>query len=492
MNLDILFVNIGGSEKKVYQDLSKEFSACEPPFWTILTAGYVRKQGCSVDFLDAAALNMDFDETISVIKQKNPRLLGIDVHGQQANCSSPLMVATEEFTKKVKAELPEQPICISGWHPSALPERSLRDTGADYLIQGEGFRVWADLGSGKDVENIPGLWRNIEGEIIRPRSLSENIRDLTTELDQVAWDLVPWKEGKYRAFNWMCLADFSKRQHYVSLYTSLGCPYSCSFCAIQSKYGERKIRYWSPEWVLRQLDILVREYGICHVNLVDDLFIFNPDHYMPIAQGLLEREYKLNICAFARVDAVDRMPVEKLDLLKKAGFNWFKLGIESPVKKVMVNVNKNQYAKDDIRRVVKKIHDAGIDMCANFIFGLPGDDYDSMEENFEFSMELNPVFPSFFCAMAVPGSQLYEDALKNGIELPETWLGYAQQGYDFLPLPTEFLTAAQVLEFRDYAFTAYYDNPRYLHMIETKFNKEAREHIESMNSIRLKRKLLGD
>lgn len=492
MSIDLLFVNIGGTKKSIYQDLSKEFSACEPPFWTILTAGYVRKQGCSVDFLDAAALNMDFNEIASIIKVKKPYLLGIDVHGQQANCSSPLMVTVEAFCKKIIKEIPNQRICIAGWHPSALPERTLRDTGVEFLVQGEGFRVWADLASGKNVEDIPGLWRNIDGKIIQPKEQVMNITDLTNELGEVAWDLVPWEKGHYRAFNWMCLADFSKRDHYATMYTSLGCPYSCSFCAIHSKYGERKIRYWKTDWVLEQFDILAKKYRVYHINLVDDLFIFNPDHYLNIAKGLLEKEYELNICAFARVDAVDRMPFEDLELLKNAGFNWFKLGIESPSGEIMKNVHKNQYSKEDIRRVVNKIHDAGIDMCANFIFGLPGDDYNSMQENFSFAMELNPVFPSFFAAMAVPGSKLYDDSLKAGVDLPETWLGYAQQGYDFLPLPTEHLTAAQVLEFRDYAFTAYFDNPRFLNMIETKFNKTAREHIESMNAIRLKRKLLGD
>jgi hypothetical protein len=94
--------------------------------------------------------------------------------------------------------------------------------------------------------------------------------------------------------------------------------------------------------------------------------------------------------------------------------------------------------------------------------------------------------------MAIPGSTLYEEVLKNGTDLPETWLGYASQGYEFKPLPTEHLTAAQVLEFRDYAFDAYFRNPKYLHMIERKFGTEAKEHIKEMTAIRLKRKLLGD
>ena len=489
--LDILFINVGGTKKKVYQELSREFSACEPPFWAALTAGYVRKHGFNCEILDANGLNLDFDETVDVIEKKKPRFAGIVVYSQQANCSSPIMVAVETLSRKIKERLPQQKVVISGWHPSTLPERTLMDTGADYVVQGEGFMVIRRLLETDAADEIPGLWRNVNGKAVAPKELMPNIDDLTTELDQVAWDLIPWKEGNYRAFNWMCLADFSKREHYVSMYTSLGCPFRCNFCAIHATYGERRIRYWSPEWVLKQFDILSRRYGVFHVNLVDELFVFNPKHYLPIAEMLLEREYELNICAFVRVDAVDRMSEEDLSKLKRAGFNWFKIGIETPTRKNLDNAGKGRYTKDDIRRVLDKIHYNGIDMCANYMFGFEDDDYESMQENLAFAMELNAVFPSFFCVMAIPGSELYGKVKEHGIELPDTWLGYAQQGYDFLPLSTNHLTAAQVLEFRDYAFDAYYSNPRYLHMIEAKFGKEAREHIEAMNSIKLKRKILG-
>jgi hypothetical protein len=142
--------------------------------------------------------------------------------------------------------------------------------------------------------------------------------------------------------------------------------------------------------------------------------------------------------------------------------------------------------------VVGKIHEAGIDLCANFMFGLPGDTWETMQSNFNFAMELNCAFPSFFCTMAPPGSDLYNEALAAGTPLPATWEGYAQQGYDFLPLPTEHLSAAEVLAFRDWAFQTYFTNPRYLDMIERKFGAGAKRHIQAMTAVRLKRRLLGD
>ena len=486
---DIVLVNVGGTRKQVYQDLSKVFSAIDTPFWAALTAGYLRKKGFHCQILDANALNLDFAETVQALADLNSKFIAVVCYSQQANVSAPIMVAVGQLCRQIKESIPQAKLVLTGWHPSALPERTLHEEAADFLVQGEGFQALADLVSGKCFPDIKGLWWK-EGPQIFHGPAPENIKDLTGELPDVAWDLLPMDH--YRAFSWMCLRDFSERTKFASIFTSLGCPYKCSFCAIHATYGEHRIRYWTPEWVLRQIDILVKEYGVRHINIHDELFVFNPRHYLPIAEGLIERGYDLNINAFARVDVLAKLDLENLRTLKKAGFHWLKLGIETGNTRIRANVGKDSYTIDAVRQAVSKAHESGIEFCANFMFGLPGDDYNSMQDTLNLALELMPAFPSFFCAMAIPGSDLYKEALEKGVKLPDTWLGYASQGYDFLPLPTEHLSAAQVLEFRDYAFDAYFKNPKYLYGIETKFGLEARKHIQEMTSIKLKRKILGD
>lgn len=488
-NLGIVLVNVGGTSKKVYQDLSKVFSAIDTPFWAALTAGYIRNKGFNVDILDANAMNLDFDQTVNTLLKMNPKFVAIVCYSQQANVSTPIMVAVGQLCDKIKKLIPKSTLILTGWHPSALPERTLREEACDILVQGEGFYTLVDLLAGKSFDEISGLWWK-DDLGIHHGQVSKNISNLTLELPDVAWDLLPM--NNYRAFSWMCLNDFSERTKFASIFTSLGCPYHCSFCAIHATYGEHKIRYWSPEWVLKQIDILVQKYGVRHINIHDELFVFNPKHYMAIAQGLIEREYDLNINAFARVDILAGADTKNLVTLKKAGFHWLKLGIETGNTRIRANVGKDAYDSDTVCAAVTKAHSVGINFCANFMFGLPGDNYDSMQDTFDLALRLMPAFPSFFATMAIPGSDLYKQALKNGVELPKTWLGYASQGYEFKPLPTKHLTAAQVLKFRDYAFDTYFRNPKYLQMIETKFGLEAREHIEQMTVIKLKRQLLGD
>jgi hypothetical protein len=94
--------------------------------------------------------------------------------------------------------------------------------------------------------------------------------------------------------------------------------------------------------------------------------------------------------------------------------------------------------------------------------------------------------------MALPGSQLYKNAVDGGIELPETYEGYSFHSYDTLPLSTEHLTAAEILKFRDEAFIEYHSHPQFLERVNEKFGKVAVDNINNMIKVKLKRKILGD
>ena len=145
------------------------------------------------------------------------------------------------------------------------------------------------------------------------------------------------------------------------------------------------------------------------------------------------------------------------------------------------------YGQDQIFSTVKALQDAGIYIIANYIFGLPEDNHQTMQETLDLAIELNCEFANFYCAMAYPGSALYDEALYNGWELPATWSAYSQHSVDSFPLPTNHLAAAEVLRFRDTAFNTYYTNPAYLDSIRAKFGEETVQHIVDMTSRTLER-----
>ena len=80
-----------------------------------------------------------------------------------------------------------------------------------------------------------------------------------------------------------------QRQPYAAIYTTLGCPYHCSFCCIQApfKSGEDLLgykpqvntyRFWSPETVVKGIDRLVNDYGVRNIKFADEMFVLNNRH----------------------------------------------------------------------------------------------------------------------------------------------------------------------------------------------------------------------
>ena len=134
--------------------------------------------------------------------------------------------------------------------------------------------------------------------------------------------------------------------------------------------------------------------------------------------------------------------------------------------------------------------DAGINVGANYIFGLGHDTWESMQETLNLALELNAENANMYCATALPGSPLYLKAKMEGWEFPNSYDGYGFLAYNHLPSRTYSLTSEEVLAFRDYAFHTYFESPRFLNMIENKFGQPAIDNINRMTKIKLKRKLL--
>ncbi|MFQ5513773.1 MAG: B12-binding domain-containing radical SAM protein [Myxococcota bacterium] len=486
MQLDVVFVN-PGARRQVYQQLGGELTAVEPPTWAGMLATFCRQRGHSVDVIDAEALDLSPDATGLEVAARSPRLAVLVVYGHQPSASTQTMTAAGEALRAIAEHAPEVPTLIVGGHVSALPEQTLREERVDYVCEGEGPQTLAQLldvlkaGDLSHLSSVAGLWYRDGGRIVRSAERA-GLVDLDADLPGIAWDLLPM--DRYRAHNWHCFDHIDQRQPYASLYTSLGCPFRCSFCCINAPFGKSGIRYHSPAQVIAELDVLVNDYGVRNLKIVDEMFVLSRRHVEGICDGIIERGYDLNIWAYARIDTVKEGLLPKM---KRAGFNWLALGIESGSEHVRDGAEK-AFGKADIAEVVRQIQDHGIYVIGNYIFGLPDDDRESMQATLDLALDLNTEFANFYSAMAYPGSPLYRLALEKGIELPEAWFAYSQHAYETLPLATETLSAAEVLRFRDDAFHTYFTSPSYLALVERKFGPHTLAHVREMAGHRLPRK----
>ena len=497
-NLDVLFVHPNASEK-VYQGLSNELSAIEPPIWAALLANHTRSKNYKTRILDCEAERINAVEASEIISDYNPRLVVVVVYGQQPSASSQNMEGSRDLCIELKRTHPGLKVLLVGLHPSAVSRSTLQSEPVDFVCQGEGAHTITklleiDMEDIEQLGGVPGLWYK-KGIFTRFNEQAPLIKqaDLEKELPGMAWDLLPM--DKYRTSNWHAMSNNNDREPFASLYTSLGCPFKCSFCCINAPFGNNNVensdrgpsfRYWDVDFIIKEFE-KIREMGIKNVKIADEMFVFNKKHFMKVCEKLIERKFDFNIWAYARIDTVKK---EYLDTLKKAGVNWLALGIESGNATVRKDVVKGKFQEVDIRDLVKEVKDAGINVIGNYIFGLPEDTLETMQETLELAKELNCEFANFYSTMAYPGSKLYLEAEKEGWELPDSYAGYSQHSYEAKPLPTKHISSAQVLEFRDKAFDEYYTNEGYLSFIKEKFGQETYEGILKMTKFKLKRKLL--
>lgn len=478
------------SRLALYQSLASEYAAIEPPVMSALIAQHLLNHGHRVEILDAEARGLTILETATEIRKINPSLAIFSIYGQQPSASTQCLPSA----RLVASALNGSGILTAalGTHCSALPMRTLVEGPFDFVIEGDGFSGCLGLAetfaNRRSISLVSGLWRWDGGRAVRSLPPDYITNDLDIIIKRQAWQLLDM--SKYRAHNWHTFGRLDTRNSYASLQTSLGCPFKCEFCCINAPLGSASMKTWSIATVLEQLDELVLKYGVKNIKIPDEMFVLNRKRILELCDEIVIRGYDLNFWAYARVDTLkDDLMLERL---KEAGFNWLGVGIESGSKHVRDGVEKGRFGNTDIIATINRVKDHGIHVAANYIFGLPDDTHESMRETLVLAKILNTPWANFYCAMAYPGSPLHTTAKQKGWKLPEDpggpgWIGYSQHAPECLPLPTETLTAQEVLDFRDDAFHNYFEDPHYLDMIGRTFGLETVDHIRNMTKTRIYR-----
>lgn len=486
--MDILFVR-PNDKKNIYGELSTGIAAIEPPVWALILASFLEQRGFSVGFRDPEANNEDPVQTAQFIEQSNPVLVCIVTLGSNLSASTWKMAGARVLIEELRRQNPLRRIMLWGLHPSALPERTMHEENVDFVCQGEGFLTLTALlpmlkAKAPINTTVPGLWyRNPQNPKIIEHGPCADLANELSSLPLPAWHLA--SPADYRAHNWHCFDDLSRRTPYATIYTSLGCPFACSFCALHALFGKSVVRFRPPVKVLEEIDLLVNTYGVRNIKILDECFVLNHTHVNEICDRIIAAGYNLNIWAYARIDTIRP---ELLQKLKRAGVNWLAFGIESGDDETLAGVQKRGYDQEKIRRTIAETKAAGIHVVGNFMFGLPNDTLLSMQNTLKFAMELNCEYTNFYVTMAYPGSQLYNEAVANNIPLPDSWIGFSQYSEETLGMPTQNLSGNEVLAFRDMAFRKFHSSPEYLRMLELKFGLAVADHMKSVTEKSLKRK----
>ena len=503
--MDVVFIN-PNSSAKAYQDLALTYSAIEPPTWALLLAQACRSNNFEVSILDCDAERLSLQDSLQRIEELKPRLICFVVYGQNPNSGTTSMIGATALGAYIREHAPEYPICFIGSHTSALPKDVLKYPFVDFVLLNEGVYALQNLlqtNLKDELHKVKGIGRKEDGQLIlnKPEQVVPQER-MDEDLPGYAWDLLPYKDRPldlYRAHFWHAEFSHDKRTPFAAIYTSLGCRFACDFCMINiinrvnnadeiNASQSKGMRYWSPEFILKEFEKLA-ELGVETIRISDEMFFLNKKYFNPLIDGLIERGLNLRMWAYSRVDTVQE---KFLDKFKKAGINWLALGIEAGNQTVRQEVSKGTFRDINIRDVCKKVQSHGLNVISNYIYGFPEDNQETMQETLELALELNTEMANMYPCQALPGSPMFNHALKRGWDLPDNYEGYAFLSYESLPLRTNYCTSAEVLAFRDAAWQTYFTNPAYLQLVEDNFGGQERRNVEDMASIKLKRKLLGD
>ena len=386
------------------------------------------QQGLKVAIIDADAEKLTHNQIAERISKLKPSEIVIVVMGINPSASStPKMTGAIQLAQSLESL--NIPITLAGLHPQALKTETLQ------------FGV------------------------------VDHVTTTFSGTPDIAYDLLPM--NLYKAHNWHCLGDIP-RSPYAVTYTSLNCPYNCYFCNIHSLYGDRKVRYRPMDAVIKEIVNIYLLYRVCNWKIWDELFTLDKDRVLEFCDRLINLKMKLNIWAYARVGTID---ADMLALMKLAGINWLCFGFEA-VNDMVRKQSGKLYSFASMEQDVYLCQTFGIHILANFIFGLPEDSEETMQETLDWAKAMNFEFVNFYCAMPYPGSQLYKDT--HPALLPDKWEDFDQYSPNFKAMPTKYIDGETVLKFRDKAFLEYFDRPEYYTMLQRKFGNVAVGQIKEM------------
>ncbi|KTB47887.1 B12-binding domain-containing radical SAM protein [Dehalogenimonas alkenigignens] len=249
-------------------------------------------------------------------KDFDPQLIGYSV------LTGPDITQAILQSKEFKALYPEARIVWGNVHPSCTPEQTMAEEYIDYVIVGAGETALLQLidyiekGSTQPAA-IAGLVYRENGQLKMNERASE-LKNLD-ELPDPAWHLID--VPKY----WQ-----------VSLNTSRGCPFRCTFCynsAFHSGYrGD-----FSAERIVAQVEHLQQRYGVKFIRFFEDNFTFNRKRLHRFCELVIEKKIKLKWDCEARADLSEK----DVDLMARAGCVSVGIGVETGSKRLLEFLKKD-------------------------------------------------------------------------------------------------------------------------------------------------------
>ena len=338
-------------------------------------------------YLASTLLNSGIDTEIlnlsDVNSLENVKIPDADWYG--VTCVSATYEPVIELCKLIDGK-----IVIGGVHPTVEPEQTLKDTGADFVVTGEGDYVFRDLVSGY----IEPKGKIIEGGVIE---------DLDS-LPFPARHLFPYNE----VVNMDGILGCEKGVAASSIITARGCPYRCSFC-VKAHEMFTRFRYRSAENIREELALLVEDYGVQHVRILDDTFTLIKKRVLDLCAEI--KDLGITWACITRADHIDD---EMLTGMKKAGCIEVNIGVETGSERLLKLMNKNETVESYIK-ASEKIRKADMLFKPFLMYDFPTETQKDREDTLKLIRKIKPDKFTLSKFTLLPGSDMWTSPEKYGI-----------------------------------------------------------------------------
>ncbi len=384
------------------------FSTSNPPLGLGYLASSLRAAGHKVTILDCVLLKWD-NETVEKELVNFQKKHKIDIIGTGALTS--FYQELKDLCHRIKNNslLQKIPLIIGGIHPSFLPEITLRESGADFVVCGEGERTFVELleiieKNTKNYSKIKGIGYLDEHNNFLKTESQQYIQNLDS-IPFPSWDLID-----PRLYPPIPFGTIAKNVPIAPILTTRGCPYRCAFCASKNFWGS-KLRKRSSKNVVSEIEWLYNSFGIKEFHIWDDNFTLDRNHAISICKEIIQKNININL-ALPNGVRIDKLDKELLYYLKKAGFYTITVAVESGNQKILDRANKalNLSNVPPLTNLLKRM---GFLIQAYFILGLPGETIKTIHDTLKLSMNIEIDRISYFIASPIPGSELFEDWLTS-------------------------------------------------------------------------------
>jgi len=370
------------------------------------------------------------------------------------------------FTKKIKEEFPKVINIWGGYFP-ANQYRSVLNSGfVDYIINGPGDVAFPSL--------INKLENNLEPETINNLIFKKNDRIIITPkddlIDQDELPPLPFQKlnQHYQIKNYLGRTFLGERT--ASYHSSIGCPFTCSFCAVVPIY-EARWKGKSAKKIYDDIKYLKEEYGADAVEFHDNNFFVSEKRTAEFSE--LIKDENMNWWGEGRIDTVDKYSDETLALMRKAGCKMIFFGAETGNDDILKQMDKGgTQTGEQIKSFAARMKKFNIIPEYSFVLGLPAKTpqkvMQQIEDDITFIKEIKEINPDteiiiyVYSPVPTEGSELFEAVRNSGFTFPqklEDWLNPAWEKFDLRKNPlTPWLTSGMVKKIRNFetVINAYY------------------------------------